>query len=243
MVHSQIPLDGRKQAACTTVFIGGFGDWLTGRQLQAMRVLPPWRTGHSEHRAYYHWDGGGLGFMRDDCLRIRDDLAAWREKHPRTPLILCGHSYGGSAAMHILRHLPEGKAPLILITLDAVGRRQSRERAPHIAAWFNVYLPSSATIVDCIPQIGGRWGHCPDADVNLAPDRRPGDSRQRVTHNRPLLLLTDIPDERPGFLRSLVARALEASSPLASGEVPGESTAAHAAFPGDHHPAGSSRSA
>lgn len=97
-----------------------------------MQKLPPRRPGHSEHRAYYHWDGGALGFMRDNCLRIRDDLAAWREKHPHAPAVLCGHSYGGSAAMHILQHLPEGNAPLILVTLDAVGRRQLEDaRAAH----------------------------------------------------------------------------------------------------------------
>lgn len=215
----QVPLDENVRAECAAVFIGGFGDWLTGRQFQAMRELSPWRPGRSEQRAYYHWDGGGLGFMRDDCLRIRDDLAAWREKHPQSPAVLCGHSYGGSAAMHILRHLPEGEAPLILITLDAVGRRQLRTRAPRITAWFNVYLQPSATLVDCVPQIGGRWGHRPDADLNLAVDRRHRDLRQRVfAHNRPLPLITDIPPEKPGYLHDLVTDVLLAASTLPSGE-------------------------
>lgn len=158
--------------------------------------------------------------MRDNCLRIRDDLAAWREKHPHAPAVLCGHSYGGSAAMHILQHLPEGNAPLILVTLDAVGRRQLRTRAPRIAAWFNVYLQPSATLVDIIPQIGGRWGHRPDADLNLAVDRRHRDSCQRhFTHNRPLPQMTDIPPEKPGYLCGLVAAALLAASTLPSDKV------------------------
>ncbi len=204
----QIPLDARSDAECASLFIGGFGDWLTGRQLQTMRRLPPWKPGLREIRAYYHWDGGGYGMLGDRCLRIRDDLAAWRRRHPGVPVVLCGHSYGGSAAMHVLRHLPEGDAPIVLITLDAVSRRQSAARAPHLAAWFNVYLQPSATLVDCVPQIGGRWGHCPDADLNLSVDRSQKDARRRhFTHNRPLPLLTDLPENRPGLLQSL-ARAV-----------------------------------
>lgn len=205
----QIPLTPQAPADCATLFIGGFGDWLTGRQRQTMRLLPPWLPGVAEHRAYYHWDGGGLGLLRDDCLRIRDDLAAYRARHPRLPIVLCGHSYGGSAAMHIVHHLPEQPGPLVLVTIDAVSRRQTRRRAPHLAKWLNVYLQEAPTLVDLIPKIGGRWGHCPAADANLAVSGKRRDAAGRFfSHPRPLPFLTDVPAADGRNIHALVAETL-----------------------------------
>lgn len=209
MAHPQIPLDHEAAADCTTLFIGGFLDGLMGRQRRTMRELPPWQPGVSEHRAYYHWDGGGLGVLDDQCLRIRDDLAAYRERHPGLPVILCGHSYGGSAAMHIARHLPRQPGLLVLITLDAVSRRQSRDRAPRLDKWFNVYLKNAATLADLVPKIGGRWGHCPDADANLAFDGAQHDASGRLySHHHPLPLLTDAPAGAAACVRLLVSESL-----------------------------------
>lgn len=210
----QIPLDPEGAADCATLFIGGFVDGLMGRQLQTMQLLPPWLPDLAEQRAYYHWDGGGLGLLGDACLRIRDDLEAWRRNHPGVPVVLCGHSYGGSTAMHVVRHLPVQPGPVVLITLDAVSRRQSRARAPHLDAWFNIYLENAATLADLVPQIGGRWGHCPEADLNLSISRAQRDAAgRRFSHPHPLPLLTDASPATGGCVHTLVAELLASLAP------------------------------
>ncbi len=207
IVYPQRPLPEEAGARCATIFIGGFGDWLTGRFSRVMDELPPWLPGLDEVRAYYHWDGDG--FFADRCLTVRDEVDAFVEANPEAVLVFCGHSYGGSAAMYVVRHLQRRPVRLILATIDAVGRRQDPCRAPGVDVWFNAYLKESDTALDWIPKIGGRWGMRPDADRNMVASGRRFDSRgRRYGHHRPAPFFLDTLEGADVPLARMIGQAL-----------------------------------
>lgn len=208
LIYTQEPLpspsSGKTVPSCITVFIGGFGDWLTGAFFKTMQRVSFPEDPETEWRAYYHWDGGSLGMLHDGCSRILHDLSACSESHPDAALLLCGHSYGASAAMHILRQLPFRRDNVLLLTLDAVSRRQPSHRAGGIRHWINCHLTGPFTPIDTIPRIGGRWGHCGDADMNLTFDSSAiASDGHRYAHNRPLPFLTDASHGSPGALAAM----------------------------------------
>ncbi len=210
LIYTQEPLPspeaGTPGPACITVFIGGFGDWLTGAFFKCMQRVSFPACSKDELRAYYHWDGGHLGMLHDGCSRILHDLTSFSECHPGAALLLCGHSYGASAAMHILRQLPFRRDNVLLLTLDAVSRRQPSRRAQGIRHWINCHLTGPFTPIDAIPRIGGRWGHCDDADLNLAFDSSAiASDGHRYAHNRPLPFLTDPAHGLPSALGTMQA--------------------------------------
>lgn len=197
-IYRQCPLNDANAAAnadYAVVFIGGFIDWLIGVSWRQYRDFEGFDLPMKGLKGFYHWDGGHLGMLADGCHGIADDLNALLAVKPDLHLILVGHSYGGSAAMEVARHLTGVRGgALMVLTLDAVSRRQSCARAPGVDFWGNAFLFRGGGFLDVVPRIGGRWGSCPDADVNLPYD---GYIRDRAgnlySHRRPASMLREAP--------------------------------------------------
>ena len=110
------------------VFIGGFGDIFAGCLSRVEKGFPGFLPGVAYATAYYHWDGGGCGVFFDRCGKIAVELEELRRRYPGLPVVLIGHSYGGSCAVEVARRQSVQAAPLCLLTVDAVARRQKSVR-------------------------------------------------------------------------------------------------------------------
>ena len=207
-IYRQCPLtdaNAAQSADYAVVFIGGFVDWLIGISWRMCRDFAGFDIPMKGIKGFYHWDGGSWGMLSDGCLGIADDLNALITVNSALHLILIGHSYGASAAMEVARHLDSShRGELMVLTIDAVSRRQSSTRAAGVDFWGNAFLSRGGGLLDAVPRIGGRWGGCPDADVNLSYD---GYSRDRMgrlySHRDPVPMLWDTPD-REGYEKSLI---------------------------------------
>lgn len=187
------------------VFIGGFGDVLAGCLSRVEKRFPGFLPGVAHATAYYHWDGGGCGVFLDRGGAIAAELEKLRREHPRLPVVLVGHSYGGSCAVEVARRQAVQAAPLCLLTIDAVARRQKNVRPSCVEWWGNAYLRDGGGFMDVVPRIGGRWGHCAGADVNLAFSGFRRDRKGRFySHRRPASMLYESPAEE---MRSLFQAA------------------------------------
>lgn len=102
------------------VFIGGFGDMFAGCLSRVEKGFPGFLPGVAYATAYYHWDGGGCGVFFDRCGKIAVELEELRRRYPGLPVVLIGHSYGGSCAVEVARRQSVQAAPLCLLTVDAV---------------------------------------------------------------------------------------------------------------------------
>ncbi|MEG0722807.1 MAG: alpha/beta hydrolase [Akkermansia sp.] len=212
-IHRQRPIHEVSEGCidCATIFIGGFGDWLMGVCDCQCREFPEWGDCLTGVRAYYHWDGGSWGMLYDRCLMIADDVNNFCQHYPEAHIILVGHSYGGSAAMEVARHLEVSvSSQLIVLTLDAVSRRQSSARAERVDFWGNAYLSRGGGWRDVVPRLGGRWGDCDEADINLSYDGYAQDADGfYYSHLRPGPMLMGTPTRGEGqSLFSLVRERL-----------------------------------
>ena len=122
------------------VFIGGFGDMFAGCLSRVEKGFPGFLPGVAYATAYYHWDGGGCGVFFDRCGKIAVELEELRRRYPGLPVVLIGHSYGGSCAVEVARRQSVQAAPLCLLTIDAVARRQKSVRPACAEWWGNAYL-------------------------------------------------------------------------------------------------------
>lgn len=178
------------------VFIGGFCDVLAGCLSRVERNFPGFLKGACHATAYYHWDGGGCSVFLDRCGRIAMELEEARRRWPELPVILIGHSYGGSCALEVARRQAVQAFPLCLLTLDAVARRQKNVRPDSVEWWGNSYLREGGGFMDVIPRIGGRWGHCSGADMNMAFSGFLRDHSGRFySHRRPGPFLYEPPEK------------------------------------------------
>ena len=119
------------------VFIGGFGDVVAGCLSRVEKRFPGFLPGVAHATAYYHWDGGGCGVFLDRCGKIAAELEELRRECPGLPVVLIGHSYGGSCAVEVARRQAVQAAPLCLLTIDAVARRQKNARPACVEWWGN----------------------------------------------------------------------------------------------------------
>lgn len=175
--YEQEPLP-EVRAAAAYVCIGGFGDEVGGIVAhEAMRL----RRVTGVPVAYYHWDGDEKLDREAGLRRIADDLLRFAKNNPQADLIIIGHSMGGSSGLMICRKLldarravaggqgtPRGR--ICLITLDPVDASVSKERPEGLDWWGNAYVENSQSMRDFIPEMGGRWRHCADADLNICFD-------------------------------------------------------------------------
>lgn len=201
---------GRSLPGYLAVFIGGFGDMAMGCLSRVERSFSGFLPGVRHATAYYHWDGGGWGVFLDRCGRIAEELEDVRLRFPALPVVLIGHSYGGSCAVEVARRQTVDAVPLCLLTIDAVARRQKNNRPDSVEWWGNSYLREGGGFMDVVPRIGGRWGHCGGADANLSFSGFRRDlSGNLYSHRRPAPMLYEAPQEEACSLFEAAARWLE----------------------------------
>lgn len=190
-------------AGSAVIFVGGFGDQVMARLRAVYEGMPPLPGNGRQLRACYAWDGGRGCLLAHSTKLLQNDLRAFLRVNPWADVVLIGHSYGGSAAMDVLRHLgkdvPHGR--VIVLTLDPVSARarsHPRERAEGVDCWINVYCEPYRHVRDITAAIGGPWRECPQADVNL---RFSGDGRdakgRRYQHGHPDSLFMESPEGQP----------------------------------------------
>ena len=146
-----------------------------------------------------------------DCAAELEEL---RRECPGLPIVLIGHSYGGSCAVEVARRQSVQAAPLCLLTIDAVARRQKNARPACVEWWGNAYLRDGGGFMDVVPRIGGRWGHCAGADANLAFSGYRRDREGRLySHRRPAPMLYEAPAEETCSLFQAASAWLEGRLP------------------------------
>lgn len=149
------------------VFIGGFGDMFAGCLSRVEKDFPVF-AGCGVRNGLLPLGRRRLRRVFDRCGKIAVELEELRRRYPGLPVVLIGHSYGGSCAVEVARRQSVQAAPLCLLTVDAVARRQKSVRPACVEWWGNAYLRDGGGFMDAVPRIGGRWGHCAGADANLA---------------------------------------------------------------------------
>ncbi len=189
--RSQEPLRA-EQADVAVVFIGGFAEKVMARFRRLYESMPVLPAEGRQLRAHYAWEGGEGNVLFHNTRRIREDLQAFFAVNPQADLVIVGHSYGGSAAMDVVRHLKGSHGRVLVATVDPVSRRersQPRQRPEGIAFWVNSYCSEYKDVKDSVAWAGGAWKHCTQADVNVPFS---GDERdlvgRRFQHAYPLPL-------------------------------------------------------
>ena len=171
----QTPLPLEK-AQAAMVFIGGMADEWTGIVHHLASSTPNLPGGGRQLRAYHYWHMGAENESAHAAPRLAERLQAFRTLNPTAPLVLVGHSLGGSTALRAAALL-DGKpgGPVYLVTLDPVDRRTKPTRPQCVTWWGNSYIVNSQDARDFIPKLGGRWNACEGADVNIRMDGRERD--------------------------------------------------------------------
>lgn len=201
-----------EQADVALIFIGGFFEQGLVHMRTLYERMPPLDVPGKQFRAFYAWDGGRGNLLFHHTGRIRRDLQAFLNVNPEAMIVMIGHSYGGSAAMDVVRGLNVSHGPVAIVTIDPVSRRarsHPRERAKGVDYWLNVYCTPYATVRDIVPHVGGAWRHCPQADENIVFDGRRRDCRKRrYQHSYPMPMMLEKDNSRGESPRDLLNEAL-----------------------------------
>lgn len=183
----QQPLAAQGQGVAV-IFIGGFGDEISGIMPQVQEVLPS--LAELETRAYYHWHAGSPQSSEQGAVALAAHIRDYRRRNPAADVVLIGHSMGASMALraaHLLR-APEGR--VFLVTLDPADRSYRPQRPESVVWWGNAYVVHSLSNHDYIAVLGGRWNVCRGADLNLCFDGRQRDEAgYHYIHDNALSLL------------------------------------------------------
>lgn len=217
--RKQLPLSAEK-ADVAVIFVGGFSEQVLLHFRSVYEQMPPLPCQGRQLRAYYAWDSGTGNLLFHSTWKLQRDLRAFLAVNPAADVVLLGHSYGGSAIMDALRQLDDvphtGK--VLVATLDPVSRRERskpRERAPMVDFWVNAYCSPYRNVRDVAAWLGGPWGHCPQADENMAYSGKQRDEDgDRFAHVYPEPLLME---KAPGADKSPYEVLLEACKRLKIG--------------------------
>lgn len=155
------------------IFIGGFGDEISGIIPHMRRYLPP--LSKRECRAYYHWHAGCPQSVNDGATTLARHIENYRRYNPAADVVIIGHSMGASMALRTAHLLRREDGRLFLITLDPADRSYTPQRPPAVIWWGNAYVVNSQSNHDYIAQLGGRWNKCRGADNNICFDGRDAD--------------------------------------------------------------------
>ncbi len=165
--NPQRPLP-QQSADLALVFIGGFGDEVSGIVECMARLTPAFAA--REARAYYHRHGGFVSDAPMGYRAIADSITAFRVKNPAADVVLIGHSMGAATALKVAELLPAaeaGQGRVLLVTIDPADRVVQPIRPASVAWWGNCYVVNSQSGHDFIAELGGRWNHCDQADANI----------------------------------------------------------------------------
>ncbi len=188
------PLRGER----ALVFVGGFGDELSGIVSQLARAVPPPEPGVPELRAYYHWNAGNDAEPQRAPGQLAADIRAFLRVNPGAEVVLIGHSMGAGTALKALQLLAAGEGRFYLLTLDPADRSTRPERPACVAWWGNAWLSHSQSLRDFLPAMGGRWNACAGADMNLHFDgRRPNSWGRLPIHDDAAAFLLASPEAAP----------------------------------------------
>lgn len=211
-VLAQRPLPPQ-QAEAALVFIGGFGDEISGIVHALFRRVPASALGvQAALRAYYYWNGGNVEDAPAGYRSIAEDVAAFRRTNPQADVVLIGHSMGGAAALQVAALLPAhaGAGRVFVLTLDPVDRMVQPVRTQGVSWWGNAYVVNSLSGHDFIAVVGGRWGHCEQADHNIRFDgRRTDEYGYHYIHDDAEALLTSAGGQPAGALSAALAKQLQ----------------------------------
>ena len=183
----QQPLTDSGQGAAV-IFIGGFGDEISGIMPQAQRLLPP--LADLETRAYYHWHAGYPQSSEQGAEALAGHIRDYRRANPAADVVLIGHSMGAAMALRTAHLLRPAEGRVFLLTLDPADRSLKPLRPQSATWWGNAYVVESLSAHDYIAVLGGRWNSCRGADVNLRFDgRRRDEAGYHYIHDNALSLL------------------------------------------------------
>lgn len=210
--RAQLPLPAQ-QADLAVIFVGGFTEQVLLHFRSVYEKMPPLPCRGKQLRAYYAWDSGTGNLLVHSTWKLQRDLRAFLRLNPQADVVLLGHSYGGSAIMDALRGVQDvphaGK--VLVVTVDPVSRRARslpRARAPQVDFWINAYCSPYRHVGDVVAWLGGPWGHCPQAELNLHyPGTARGADGARFSHVYPEAMVMEV---APGAQKSTHACLLEA---------------------------------
>ena len=141
-----------------------------------------------------------------------EDVAAFRRANPQADVVLLGHSMGGAAALQVATLLPEheGAGRVFVVTLDPVDRIVQPVRPQGVSWWGNAYVENSLSGHDFIAVVGGRWGHCEQADLNICFDgRRTDEYGYHYIHDDAEALFTSAGGQPAGALCAALTAQLQ----------------------------------
>ncbi len=158
------------------LFIGGFGDEVSGIMSHLAGSMPALDPERPELRAYY-WYSGGAADPAEAPARLEKDIRAFLRLNPGADIILIAHSMGAGTALRTLARFSAAEGRFYLLTLDPVDGSLTPQRPPCVRWWGNAYVTHSRSPRDFIAEMGGRWNACKGADYNLRFDGRRPEAR------------------------------------------------------------------
>ncbi len=153
------------------IFVGGFGDEISGIMPQVMDLLPT-IDNMRESRAYYHWHAGYPQNVAQGAKSLAEHIREYRRKNVVADVVLIGHSMGASTVLRTAHLLSPSEGRVFLVTLDPADRSYRPKRPKSATWWGNAFVSHSLSGHDYIAVLGGRWNACQGADVNLHFDGR-----------------------------------------------------------------------